>query len=228
MKRIKQGSIPTAGRRIYILDDHSMTRYGLAQLIGREPDLAVCGEAEDTQQGLLAIKGLKPDLIVADLTMPGKSGLDFLREVWKLDPCLPVLVMSMHDETIYAERVLRAGARGYIMKSEGGARVLEAIRHVLQGEVYVSKRMAATILDGLTRRNPAPGETQPNQLSDREFEVFQMLGEGLSSKEIALRLNLSVKTVCTHRVHIKEKLKLATGTDLIQHAVRWATSQQLV
>ncbi len=228
MKNIKQKAIPTARRRIFIVDDHPMTRYGLAQLIDREGDLEACGEAEDAQQGLLGVKMRSPDLVVADITMPGKSGLDFLREVRELDPGLPVLVMSMHDETIYAERVLRAGARGYIMKNEGGVRVLEAIRQVLQGQVYVSKRMAATILDGLTRRNPASGETQPNVLSDREFEIFRLLGEGLSSKEIAARLNLSVKTVGTHRMHIKEKLKLATGAELIQQAVRWAASQQLV
>ncbi len=228
MKSAKQRRSSTARRRIFIVDDHPITRYGLAQLISREPDLTVCGEAEDAQEGLLALKKLQPDLVVADITMPGKSGLDFLREAQALDPGLPVLMLSMHDETIYAERMLRAGARGYVMKSEGGEKVVTAIRQVLLGQVYVSKGIAAAILDGLTRRSPAVSEARPGVLSDREFEVFQLVGEGLSSKEIGLRLNLSVKTVGTHRAHIKEKLKLTTGTDLIQQAVRWAAARQLV
>jgi DNA-binding NarL/FixJ family response regulator len=228
MKKPRFQEIRGMRRRILVVDDHPMTRYGLVHLIGREPDMVVCGEAEDARQAFTVIKALKPDLVVADITMPGKSGLDFVREVQALNPGLPVLVMSMHDEAIYAERVLRAGGRGYIMKSQGGEKVLEAIRRVLEGEVYVSKRMAAIILDGLTRRGPVAGEPRPGLLSDREFEIFQLLGEGLSSKDIAQRLTISVKTVCTHRVHIKDKLRLATGPDLIQHAVRWAAARQLV
>jgi DNA-binding NarL/FixJ family response regulator len=141
---------------------------------------------------------------------------------------VPVLVMSMHDESIYAERVLRAGGRGYIMKSEGGERLLEAIRQVLEGQVYVSKSMSAALLEAFTPHRSSGGEATPGTLSDREFEVFQLIGQGLSAQQIGQRLNLSVKTVGTHRQHIRQKLKLQTGPELIRQAVRWAAAQQLV
>ena len=143
-------------------------------------------------------------------------------------PRVAVLVISMHDESIYAERVLRAGGRGYIMKNEGGQKVLEAIRLVLQGQVYVSKSISVALLDVLTRPHSSVGDPTPGALSDREFEVFQLIGQGLSAQQIGERLNLSVKTVGTHRQHIKQKLKLRPGPELIRHAVRWAAAQQLV
>lgn len=213
--------------RVLVVDDHPMTRYGVVQLINDEPDLVVCGEAEDGQQALAAIPSARPALVLADLTMPGKGGLDFIKEVQCLHPGLAVLVVSMHDEVLYAERVLRAGARGYLMKSEGGAKLLEAIREVLQGRVYVSKRMAATILDSLTRRPGGDGR-RLGLLSDREFEIFQLLGQGLSTREIAQRLKLSSKTVSVHRLHIKQKLNLRTGPELLRLAVQWAAAQHLV
>jgi DNA-binding NarL/FixJ family response regulator len=218
---------PSPRHRIFILDDHPITRYGLVQLLDHQPDLVVCGEADNVLEGLAAIKSARPDLVLADLTMPGKSGLDFIKELRAVDPLLPVLVMSMHDESIYAERVLRAGGRGYIMKNEGGEKLLEAIRHVLQGQVYVSKKMSAAILNAFAG-HAGMGGTGPSVLSDREFEVFQCLGEGLSTREISQRLNLSVKTIGTHRQHIKEKLKLRSGPELMKEAVRWAATQQLV
>jgi DNA-binding NarL/FixJ family response regulator len=217
-----------ARRRILILDDHPMTRYGLTQLINHEPDLLVCGEAESAPQALGAIKSARPDLVLADLTMPGKSGLEFIKDLQALCPGLPVLVVSMHDESVYAQRVLHAGARGYIMKDQGGEKVLEAIRQVLNGEVYVSKSMSAALLDVLTRPHASVRGGRPVALSDREFEVFQLIGQGLSAQQIGRRLNLSVKTVGTHRQHIKQKLKLQTGPGLIREAVRWAAAQQLV
>ena len=217
-----------ARRRILILDDHPMTRYGLTQLINHEPDLLVCGEAESASQALGAIKSARPDLVLADLTMPGKSGLEFIKDLQALYPGLPVLVVSMHDESVYAQRVLHAGARGYIMKNEGGEKVLEAIRQVLHGEVYVSKAMSADLLDRLTRPHASVRGGRPVALSDREFEVFQLIGQGLSAQQIGRRLNLSIKTVGTHRQHIKQKLKLQTGPGLIREAVRWAAAQQLV
>ena len=213
--------------RILIVDDHPITRYGLIQLINHEPDLLVCGEAESAQQALAILKSTQPVLVLADLTMPGKSGLDFIKDVQALHPGVAVLVMSMHDESIYAERVLRAGGRGYIMKSEGGEKLLEAIRLVLGGQIYVSKRISATILDAFACRS-RPGVATPGVLSDREFEVFQLIGQGLTTREIARRLNLSGKTVGTHRLHIKEKLRLQTGAELIKQAVRWSATQQLV
>jgi DNA-binding NarL/FixJ family response regulator len=217
-----------ARRRIFMVDDHPITRYGLTQLINREADLQVCGDAESAPQALAAIKAARPDLVLADLTMPGKSGLEFLKDMQAQHPEVPVLVMSMHDETIYAERVLRAGGRGYIMKNEGGEKILEAIRQVLQGQVYVSKPMSAALLNLIARPRPVTGAAMPGVLSDREFEVFQLIGQGLSAQEIGQRLNLSVKTVATHRQHIRQKLKLRAGPDLIRQAVRWAAAQHLV
>ncbi len=219
---------PGVRRRIFILDDHPMTRYGVAQLINDEPDLATCGEAEDAATALAAIKAAQPDLVLADITLPGKSGLDFIKDVQLLHPGVLVLVMSMHDEAIYAERVLRAGGRGYIMKTEGGKKLLEAIRRILSGQVYVSDNISARILDGLTRRTRVIGEPGPPLLTDREFEVFQLIGQGLPTREIGQRLNLSVKTVGVHRLNIKRKLNLQTGPELIKEAVRWAAAQQLV
>jgi len=215
-------------KRIFIVDDHPITRYGVTQLINHEPDLLVCGEAESAQQALAVIKSAPPDLVLADITMPGRSGLEFIKDLRTQQPHVPVLVMSMHDESIYAERVLRAGGRGYIMKNEGGEKLLEAIRQVLQGQVYVSKSMSAALLEVFTPHRSNVGEATPGALSDREFEVFQLIGQGLSAHQIGRRLNLSVKTVGTHRQHIKQKLKLRTGPELIRQAVRWAAAQQLV
>ena len=215
-------------KRILVVDDHPITRYGVTQLINHEPDLLVCGEAESAQQALVAIKSAPPDLVLADLTMPGKSGLEFIKEMQSQHPRVPVLVMSMHDENIYAERVLRAGGRGYIMKNEGGQKLLEAIRQVLQGHVYVSKSMSTALLEVFAPHRSSGAEAMPGALSDREFEVFQLIGQGLSAQQIGQRLNLSVKTVATHRQHIRQKLKTRTGPELVRLAVRWAAAQQLV
>jgi DNA-binding NarL/FixJ family response regulator len=210
------------------LDDHPITRYGLTQLINHEPDLLVCGEAASAQEALAAIKPAQPDVVLADISMPGRSGLEFIKDMQAQYPEVPVLVMSMHDESIYAERVLRTGGRGYIMKNEGGERLLEAMRRVLSGQICVSPNVSAALLEGFTRRGNSVGEATPRVLSDREFEVFQLIGQGLSTQQIARRLNLSVKTVGTHRQHIKEKLKARTGPELIKQAVRWAVAEQLV
>jgi DNA-binding NarL/FixJ family response regulator len=228
MKATKGQRTVKAQRRILIVDDHPITRYGLTQLINHEPDLRVCGEAESAAQALTAIASARPDLVLADITMPGRSGLEFIKDMQAQHPGVAVLVMSMHDENIYAERVLRAGGRGYIMKNEGGEKLLEAIRQVLQGQVYVSKNISAALLEVFTPHRSSGGETTPGALSDREFEVFQLIGQGLSSQQIGQRLNLSIKTVGTHRQHIKQKLKLRTGPELIRQAVRWAAAQQLV
>lgn len=214
-------------RRVFVLDDHPITRYGVVQLIADQPDLAVCAEAETAEEALMKARAARPDLVLADLTMPGKSGLDFIRELLAQLPRTQVLVMSMHDENVYAERVLRAGGRGYIMKSEGGARLLEAIRAVLSGQVYLNTGLSNRILEGCYLSNDTK-LPRPTALSDREFEVFHLIGQGLSSREVGQRLHLSIKTVATHRLHIREKLKLRTGQDLVRHAVRWAAAQQLV
>jgi DNA-binding NarL/FixJ family response regulator len=228
MKTVKNEQAAKARKRILVLDDHPITRYGLTQLINHERDLLVCGEAATAQDALAIIKSVQPDLVLADLALPGRSGLEFVKDMQAQHPRVPVLVMSMHDESIYAERVLRAGGRGYIMKNEGGERLLEAIRRVFKGQVYVSQNVSAALLDVLTRHGAHGGEATPGVLSDREFEVFQLIGQGLSTRQIGRRLNLSVKTVGTHRQHIKEKLKVRTAPELIQQAVRWAAAQQLV
>jgi DNA-binding NarL/FixJ family response regulator len=206
-------------KRILLIEDHAMVREGLVQLINREPDLEVCGEAGDGFTGLNLIAELSPDLVLADITVPGKSGIELLKDITVMHPTIAVLVLSMHDETIYAERALRAGARGYIMKQEGGERLMEAIRRVLSGQAWVSDRVAAKILDLFSgKRSPiSPVE----RLTDRELEVFQLLGRGQTTREIAEALHLSGKTVEVHRAHIKEKLQLTSGAELISFAARW-------
>ena len=228
MKATRSQRTAKTPKRILIVDDHPITRYGLTQLINHEPDLLVCGEAESAAQALAAIKSARPDLVLADITMPGRSGLEFIKDLQAQHPGVAVLVMSMHDETIYAERVLRAGGRGYIMKNEGGERLLEAIRQVLQGQVYISKSMSAALLEVFTPHRSSVGEATPAALSDREFEVFQLIGQGLSTRQIGERLNLSIKTIGTHRQHITQKLKVRSGPELIRQAVRWAAAQQFV
>jgi DNA-binding NarL/FixJ family response regulator len=213
-----------AKKQIFIVDDHPMMRDGLRQLIGNEPDLNVCGEADDAPQALAQIASLKPDLALVDITLRSTSGLELIKDLQIRHRDMPVLVISMHDESLYAERVLRAGGRGYIMKQEGGKKLMEAIRRVLAGRTYVSEKMAANILDVFSGRR-VESASPVEKLSDREFEVFQLIGRGLSTKEIADRLHVSVKTVEVHRVNIKQKLGVQTAPELIRFAVRWIESQ---
>jgi DNA-binding NarL/FixJ family response regulator len=212
-------------RRILIVDDHPMMRNGLAQLIDNEGDLKVCAEADNAGQALNAVAKQKFDLALVDISLPDKNGLELLKDIRTLKPDLPVLVVSMHDELIYAERSLRAGARGYIMKQEGGQKFLQAIRQVLAGRVFVSEKMSARILENFSG-GPAETSGSPvRRLSDREFEVFQLIGQGVGTRDIAGRLRLSVKTVEVHRASIKEKLNLANATELVRYAVRWLDAQ---
>ena len=204
-----------------IVDDHPMTRAGLVHVINRQPDLVVCGEAENAAEALDAVDACRPDLVLADITLPGKSGLELIKDIKAIRPGLPILVISMHDESLYAERVLRAGARGYITKHEGGERLMQAVRHVLSGQIYVSEKMSAHILERFSGGQAAPVCSLVAQLSDREFEVFELLGEGLSAHEIAGRLHISTKTVDAHRANIKAKLVIKTTSELISYAARW-------
>ena len=214
-----------AKRRILLVDDHPMTREGLAAIVNRQSDLEVCGEANHPAEAMSALSKLKPDLMVTDMTMPGRSGIEFIKDVRAVLPHLSILVLSMHDEMLFAERALRAGARGYLMKDAGSARVLEAIRLILSGQSYVSAAMSARLLDAVTGRRPR-GSTSPiEKLSDREFEVFRLLGCGKSTKEVAKALNLSPKTVDVHRSRIKEKLQIKDATSLLHHAVRWVETE---
>jgi DNA-binding NarL/FixJ family response regulator len=218
-------SVPAVKRRILLVDDHPMTREGLAANINRQPDMEVCGEASSPPEAFAALAAGQPDLMVTDMTMPGRSGIEFLKDVHAMMPELPMIVLSMHDELLYAERALRAGARGYLMKDAGSAKVLEVIRLVLSGQSYVSPRMSARLLDAMTGRRPRGSSSPIEKLSDREFEVFQLLGSGKSTKEVAKALNLSPKTVDVHRARIKEKLQLKDATSLLHHAVRWVETQ---
>ncbi len=224
---------PTAGagtsqerKRILIVDDHPFMRAGLAGLIERQADLMVCGEAGNPTEAFAELRKTSPDLVLTDLTMPGRSGLEFLKDLRAAQSDLAVLVISMHDEAVHAERALRAGARGYIMKEAGGENLLAAIRQVLRGDVYLSPRMSARILEGLSGTRPRGSSSPIEKLTDREFEVFQLIGQGKSTRDIADQLHLSPKTVDVHRSHIKEKLALNDVTALIRHAVRWVETQQ--
>jgi len=215
-----------AKTRILIVDDHPMMRQGLAQLVNNEPDLVVCCEVENAHQALAAIDKDPPDLVLADITLPDKSGIELIKDIQAIHSGLAVLVISMHDESLYAERVLRAGGRGYIMKHEGGKKLMEAIRQVLSGQIYVSEKMSARILESFSgRRSPGADKSPVENLTDREFEVFQLIGQGKGTRQIAEKLHLSVKTVEVHRVHIKTKLKLQSATELIRFAVRWVEGQ---
>ncbi|HYZ74701.1 MAG TPA: response regulator transcription factor [Chthoniobacterales bacterium] len=211
--------------QILIVDDHPMTRAGLIHLINHQADTEICGEAENAAQALDLLAVSRPDLMLIDITLPGKSGLELIKDVKAIHPDLPMLVISMHDESLYADRVLRAGARGYITKHEGGDKMIGAIRHVLRGKIYVSESMSAHILEIFSGAQPGTDRTSMKNLSDREFEVFQALGEGLSSHEIARKLHLSAKTVDAHRANIKTKLKINTTAELISFAARWTTTQ---
>ena len=214
-------STGTARKQILIVDDHPMMRTGLAQIVNAQPGLEVFGEAGSPAEALEQLAPKLPDLIMADLTMKGGSGFEFIREVQARHPELPVLVVSMHDEKVYAERALRAGASGYIMKEESASHLITAIMRVLDGGVYLSETMSVRLLRSVA--NPKSRNTgSPLQtLTDREFEVFQLIGQGYTTEEIARQLSLSPKTVDVHRAHIKEKLNLKSGTALIHQAVQW-------
>jgi DNA-binding NarL/FixJ family response regulator len=212
-------------RRVLLVDDHPMTREGLMAIINRQADLEVCAEASDPSAAMSALENCAPDLMVTDMTMPGRSGIEFLKDIHAILPGLPILVLSMHDEMLYAERALRAGAQGYLMKDAGSAKVLEVIRIILNGQPYVSPQMSSRLIGAATGRRPRGSSSPIEKLSDREFEVFQLLGSGKSTKEVAQVLHLSSKTVDVHRARIKAKLELKDATSLLHHAVRWVETQ---
>jgi DNA-binding NarL/FixJ family response regulator len=215
-----------AKRRVFIVDDHPIVRQGLAELVNSEPDLAVCGEGEDTYGSLKEIRAKRPDLCLVDVSIKDGDGLELLKELKSFDPDLAVLILSMHDESLYAERALRAGARGYIMKQEAPAVLLAAIRIVLDGEVYLSEKMRNTLLQRMVGGRKSQGKLPMDRLTDRELEVFRMIGAGLSVKEIAEKLVLSVKTVEAHREHLKEKLNCKTSAELLRFAIRNTSGEQ--
>jgi DNA-binding NarL/FixJ family response regulator len=215
----------TTRRTVFLVDDHPIVRQGLALLINREPDLAVCGDAEEAGSAFRRIEELKPDLIVVDISLNGPDGLDLLKNIRARDPNLPVLILSMLDESLYAERALRAGASGYIMKQEATERVLVAIRRILGGEVYVSDRMANRMLHRLVGGSRVEQRSPIADLTDRELEVFRLIGEGHGTRQIADELHISVKTVESYQSHIKEKLSLKNARELVQRAIQWTVAE---
>ncbi len=212
-------------RRVLVVDDHPIVRQGLALMIDQEPDLEVCGEAEEAASALAAIAATRPDIVLLDISLPGPDGIDLLKAIRAGDPHLPVLVLSMHDESVYAERALRAGANGYIMKQEATENVLVALRRILRREMYVSDRIASTMLRQLASGAGKPEQAPIARLSDRELEVFRLIGEGYGTRRIAEALGLSVKTVESYQAHIKDKLALHGSRDLVQRAIEWRLEQ---
>jgi DNA-binding NarL/FixJ family response regulator len=214
-------------KRILLVDDHPILRRGIAQLLQQEPDLVVCGEAESAHEALKAAEQTQPDLALVDISLKDSSGIELIKDMKIRWPNMPVLVPSMHDETFYAERVLRAGARGYVTKSEASAKVVEGIRTVLSGEIYVSEKVASKVIGQIVGgKRQAPEGFLVDRLSDREFEVFEQVGQGLQTRDIAERMHLSVKTIEAHRENIKKKLNLTNATELLQHAIRWTQFQK--
>ena len=208
-------------KTLLIVDDHPMMRTGLAQLIDNEPDLKVCAEADNAAQALDAVTNHQFDLILLDISLPDRNGLELIKDIQALKPELPILVVSMHDEMLYAERVLRAGARGYIMKESGSENLLIAIRRVLSGTIYVSDTLAAKMLQQQIRGQTNINESPVKSLSDRELEVFQLIGQWKTTRDIADELHLSVKTIEYYREQIKRKLNLKNAAELTQRATSW-------
>jgi len=218
--------VQTAKKTVLVVDDHPLMRQGLALLVNQQHDLQVCGEAEEAQAAMHAISHLHPDIVILDISLNGPDGLELLKNIRTTNPDLPVLILSMHDEAIYAERALRARANGYIMKQEATEKVLIALRRILNGDVYLSDRMSNKMLQQYIGGAPSMIQSRIASLSDRELEVFRLIGEGRATREIAEELHLSVKTVETYQAHIKEKLSLRSGRELIQHAIQWKVSEK--
>lgn len=212
-------------KRVFLVDDHPLLRRGMAQMIMQEKDLSVCGEAEDAATAIQLIEQDPPDVALVDISLKDSSGIDLIKDIRVRAPKVLILVLSMHDETFYAERVLRAGARGYVTKGESATRVIEGIRQLLAGKVFVSDLVSSKMISRLVKGMGAEAG-DVDILSDREFEVLEMIGKGTQTREIAETLHLSVKTIDAHRENIKRKLGLSDASELLKYAIRWAQSQQ--
>jgi DNA-binding NarL/FixJ family response regulator len=221
MASAKQTQIKDTRKRILVVDDHAVVRFGIAQFINQQSDLVVCGEEEDASKALSAIGRLKPDLVIADISLKDSSGLELMRNIKAQYAKLPVLVVSGHDESIYAEIAFRAGALGYLMKGDALEKVVDAVRRVLAGNIYVSDTLAAKMLQQQVRGGTNIQESPVKGLSDREMEVFQLIGQWKKTKEIAQSLHLSIKTIEYYREQIKVKLNLGDAGELTQYATNW-------
>jgi len=213
--------------RILVVDDHPIVRQGLSQLINHEKDLAVCAEAEDSQSAMAAIESHKPDFVIVDISLKSVDGLTLIKRIKDRHARLPMLVVSMHAESLYAERALRAGAMGYIMKQEGTEKMIGAIRRVLGGKIYLSGDMDDRLLQQAVMGRQGVTFSPIERLSDRELEVFELIGKGCTSRQIAEKLFISVKTIDTYRTNIKEKLSLKNAMELVQHALSWSQREGL-
>ena len=212
-------------KRVFLVDDHPIVREGLRQVIDQDPDFGVVGEAEDVPTAFAAIAESRPDVVIADILLREGDGIDLIKRLQKLDASIPVLVLTMHAESFYAERALRAGARGFLTKEDAGTRIVDALRRVLAGEVFVSEKVAPGLLQRLL--GVGNGESDSvDRLSDREMQVFELIGQGKATKEIADDLNLSVKTVETYRANIKEKLGLRDAMELVRFSIRWILDRE--
>src|SRR6202035_4236149 len=213
-------------RRVLIVDDHPIVRQGLRRVMENEEDLTVCGEAETARDARTAIKELSPDVMIADISLKQGDGIELVRDVRAHYPNLPILVLSMHDETIYAERMLSAGANGYIMKQAASEQFLISLRRVLDGNIYVSEAVGNNMIQKFAAGGSYISANPIDRLSNRELQILHMIGKGMSTRETAQSLNLSIKTVESHRQRIKRKLNLSTGTQLVQYAVNWFTGRE--
>lgn len=210
--------------KVFLVDDHPIVRDGLKTLIERRDDLFVCGEAEDAKGALKAIKQTEPDLVITDITLKDSDGLELTKDIKAHYPDMPIIVLSIHEESTYCERALRAGAQGYLMKEVVSANVIDAIRAVLAGEMYISDTMSKRFLHKMVGGKKAEIQSPIESLSDRELEIFKLIGQGFKASQIAERLHLSVKTVETYRARIKEKLDLADASELLKFSIKWCSS----
>jgi len=226
MKKHKIARDRSGKQKVLLVDDHPVVREGLAERINRERDLVVCGEAQNAREALRAVASLQPDIVILDLSLPKGHGLELVKDLRTLHPDLRVVVFSMHDESVFAERALRAGAHGYVMKQEPPERLLVAIRTVLRGDYFISESASSTCLQAFFRQSTKAVTHSVARLSDRELEIFQLIGQGVSTRKIADRLGRSVKTIETHRTRIKEKLAVKSAAELVHRATCWVESDR--
>jgi DNA-binding NarL/FixJ family response regulator len=212
--------------KIFLVDDHPLVREWLANLINQQEDLGVCGEASEGSAALELVGTAKPDIVIVDISLEGGSGIELIKNIKALHAGVLMLVLSMHDETLYAERALRAGARGYIMKREATKKILQGIRSVLAGKLFISEQMNAMMAEKFVEGKPRGTSSPIEELSDRELEVFQLMGRGLTTRQIADKLHVSFKTIQAFHARIKDKLNLSNATELLREAIRWHDSQR--